>query len=200
MRSTASWGGGRRGRREGGGGRPAEARVLSTFLNEMDGVDVERDDGVLVLAATNRPGSLDAALMRPGRFDEQIYAGPPDKEGREQVLRIHVKSGEVRELLDFGRLAALTEGFTGAEIEGCCREGLMRMVARDIEEIQGGRKGEGGGGEGEREVGGREEVMGYFVDAVRNANPILKRGGSEEAEWEVFRREAAKRSYKGGGG
>jgi len=73
-------------------------------------------------------------------------------------------------------------------------------VARDIEEIQGGRKGEGGGGEGEREVGGREEVMGYFVDAVRNANPILKRGGSEEAEWEVFRREAAKRSYKGGGG
>ena len=67
-------------------GTSAEGRVLSTFLNEMDGVDARATDGVLVLGATNRPSQLDAALLRPGRFDNIIYVPPPDKEGRRAII------------------------------------------------------------------------------------------------------------------
>jgi SpoVK/Ycf46/Vps4 family AAA+-type ATPase len=69
-----------------GRGPSAESRVLSTFLNEMDGVDGSVEDGVLVLGATNRPGSLDAALLRPGRFDRVVYVPPPDEAGRKAIL------------------------------------------------------------------------------------------------------------------
>jgi SpoVK/Ycf46/Vps4 family AAA+-type ATPase len=65
--------------------------VLSTFLNEMDGVDGSAEDGVLVLGATNRPGSLDAALLRPGRFDRVVYVPPPDEDGRRAILSMECK-------------------------------------------------------------------------------------------------------------
>ena len=164
-----------------GDGKSAEARVLSTFLNEMDGVDIDGDDGVLVLGATNRPSVLDSALLRAGRFDKQIYVGAPDAVGREQIWGIHVKNEGVSELLDFAKLGRMSEGFTGAEIEGCCREGLMSIVARDIEE-----RVEGGGEEGG--IGGREEIMGYFEAAVGLTNPIMNRISTEHSDWEVFRR------------
>ena len=64
------------------GRQGVEARVMSTFLNEMDGLDTKKDDGVLVLAATNRPNVLDEALLRAGRFERRVYVGPPDGEGR----------------------------------------------------------------------------------------------------------------------
>ena len=156
-----------------GSGSSAEARVLSTLLNEMDGVDIGKDDGVLVLGATNRPTQLDAALLRAGRFDEKIFVGAPDCCGRADILRIHVKSPAVGELLDFSRLAEITDGFTGAELEGVVRESLMKLVARDIS---------GGGGGLELR---QEHVMDVFEDAVSNVVPVLRRDGGK-SDWELF--------------
>ncbi|CAM9945594.1 unnamed protein product, partial [Heterosigma akashiwo] len=102
------------GRGDSGGG--AEARVLATFLNEMDGVDAA-NGGLVVLAATNRPWVLDAALLRPGRFDNIIYIPPPDEEAREQIFRIHTKNMQLDDDVDLAKLAADTEGYTGAEIK-----------------------------------------------------------------------------------
>lgn len=118
----------------GGRGSSAEARVLSTFLNEMDGVDGWREDGVLVLGATNRPTTLDAALLRPGRFDKVIYVPPPDEVGRRSILEMQVKNWDCssNDCIDIDLLASsLRSGhMTGAEIVGACREAAM-LVLRD---------------------------------------------------------------------
>ena len=102
------------------------ARVLSTFLNEMDGVDGSIDDGVLVIGATNRPSTLDSAILRPGRFDRVIYVPPPDQEGRKQILesRCNVDSIDVEYLSK----DEVTGSMTGAEIVGACREAAMLAV------------------------------------------------------------------------
>jgi SpoVK/Ycf46/Vps4 family AAA+-type ATPase len=111
----------------------AEARVLSTFLNEMDGVDGSLKDGVLVLGATNRPGTLDAALLRPGRFDKIIYVPPPDFEGRRSILSMQCKNWPSGNRIDVDRLAddSMTGDMTGAEIVGACREAALRWL-RDV--------------------------------------------------------------------
>jgi transitional endoplasmic reticulum ATPase len=100
----------------------AEARVLSTFLNEMDGVDGSWKDGVLVLGATNRPGTLDAALLRPGRFDKIIYVPPPDYQGRRSILSMQCKKWPCR--IDVDHLAEEHETgmMTGAEISPVHRD------------------------------------------------------------------------------
>lgn len=109
-----------------GRGSHAEARVLSTFLNEMDGVDVQQGDGVLVLGATNRPRALDAALLRPGRFDKVIYVPPPDIDGRRAILEWQSRSLCGSDW-DLDRLACEeTCNMTGAEIVGACREAAIR--------------------------------------------------------------------------
>ncbi len=102
------------------------ARVLSTFLNEMDGVDGSINDGVLVLGATNRPSTLDSAILRPGRFDRVIYVPPPDKEGRKQILASQYKDRTI----DVEYLASdeVTGHMTGAEIVGACREAAMIAI------------------------------------------------------------------------
>jgi SpoVK/Ycf46/Vps4 family AAA+-type ATPase len=130
-------------------GSSAEARVLSTFLNEMDGVDGGSwKDGVLVLGATNRPWTLDAALLRPGRFDKVIYVPPPDWEGRRSILELQcrhwmptttvdddVDAVVAKEPLDLDLLAseAVTGHMTGAEIVGACREAAMRCFRETVE-------------------------------------------------------------------
>jgi SpoVK/Ycf46/Vps4 family AAA+-type ATPase len=108
-------------------GNHVEARVLSTFLNEMDGLDTATtteaenvdDNGVLVLAATNRPSVLDAALLRPGRFDRLIYVPLPDREARRGILDLYT-AGMFRE-----EAVQLSRHMTGAEIVGACREALL---------------------------------------------------------------------------
>ena len=112
-----------------GGGKSAEARVLSTFLNEMDGVDVRASDGVLVLGATNRPSTLDAALLRPGRFDNVIYVPPPDLDARKSILMKHINEWEC-DVIDVNYLAteAISGLMTGAEIVGACREAAMILL------------------------------------------------------------------------
>ena len=119
-------------------GSSAEARVLSTFLNEMDGVDQSPVDGVLVLGATNRPWTLDAALLRPGRLDKIIYVPPPDREARLALLQRQTNGWPMKrddEPLDLDRLADISESMTGAEIVGACRDaaraGLRQHDAND---------------------------------------------------------------------
>ena len=114
-----------------GRGSAVEARVLSTFLNEMDGVDGSWKDGVLVLGATNRPWTLDTALLRPGRFDKVIYVPPPDFDGRREIISMHCHhwSKHIAEgtIIDMDRLASdtVSGNMTGAEIVGACREAAM---------------------------------------------------------------------------
>lgn len=119
------------------GGRSAENRVLSTFLNESDGLTSMDGDRVIVIGATNRPSTLDAALLRPGRFDKVIYVPPPDLEGRLAILENQLKPhplGQHVLRFDLARLAGtgITGKMTGAEIMGACREAAARILRGHI--------------------------------------------------------------------
>eukprot|EP00899_Mesostigma_viride_P011758 jgi/Mesvir1/20583/Mv14823-RA.3 len=116
----------RRGLTGGGGGASAGERLLSTLLTEMDGLEAAH--GILVLAATNRPHAIDAALMRPGRLELVLYVPPPDETGREAILRIHTRQMSMAADVDLRALAHDTANFTGAELESLCREaGMMAL-------------------------------------------------------------------------
>ncbi|KAJ3417576.1 AAA ATPase, CDC48 sub [Chytridiales sp. JEL 0842] len=98
-------------------------RVLSTLLNEMDGI--ETADGVLIVGATNRPDMIDAALMRPGRFDRVIYVPPPDSVARHAIFKIYTKDIQLDDDVDLQAMAEMTERYTGADIESVCREAAI---------------------------------------------------------------------------
>ena len=120
------------GRRRGaglGGGHDEREQTLNQLLVEMDGF-VE-GDGVVVLAATNRADILDPALLRPGRFDRQVYVGHPDIKGREEVLKIHVRNKPLSEDVDLRVLAQSTPGFTGADLENLVNEGALLAARKD---------------------------------------------------------------------
>ncbi len=110
-----------------GGGNDEREQTLNQLLVEMDGF--EPNEGIIVLAATNRSDVLDPALMRPGRFDRQIYVHIPDVKGREGILRIHARNKPLDESVDFGVLARITTGFTGADIENMLNEAAI-LAAR----------------------------------------------------------------------
>ncbi|MFS8020797.1 putative AAA+ ATPase domain, ATPase, AAA-type, core, AAA ATPase, AAA+ lid domain-containing protein [Helianthus anomalus] len=105
-------------------------RLLSTLLTEMDGL--EEAKGILVLAATNRPHAIDNALMRPGRFDLVLYVPPPDLEARYEILRVHTRGMNIDNDVDLKQIAQETERFTGAELEGLCREAGIVALREDI--------------------------------------------------------------------
>ncbi|XP_010523496.1 PREDICTED: cell division control protein 48 homolog B isoform X2 [Tarenaya hassleriana] len=105
-------------------------RLLSTLLTEMDGL--EEAKGILVLAATNRPYAIDAALMRPGRFDLVLYVPPPDLEARLEILQVHTRNMSTGDDVDLRKIAEGTELFTGAELEGVCKEAGMVALREDI--------------------------------------------------------------------
>ncbi|XP_019433602.1 PREDICTED: cell division control protein 48 homolog B [Lupinus angustifolius] len=105
-------------------------RLLSTLLTEIDGL--EEAKGILVLAATNRPYAIDAALMRPGRFDLVLYVPPPDLETRYEILCVHTRKMKTASDVDLRRIAEDTELFTGAELEGLCREAGIVALREDI--------------------------------------------------------------------
>lgn len=123
-----------------GGGNDEREQTLNQLLVEMDGF--EANEGIIVLAATNRSDVLDPALMRPGRFDRQIYVHIPDVKGREGILKIHAKNKPLDESIDFTTLARLTTGFTGADIENmlnesailAARAGRPKIIMTDITE------------------------------------------------------------------
>lgn len=124
-------GGRRKGGGQGGGGADVGARLLSTLLTEMDGLVSTR--GVIVLGATNRPYSIDTALMRPGRLDVLLYVPPPDHPGRLEAFRIHTRKKKLAADVELKRLADLSEGFTGADIEGVCREAAFVALRESID-------------------------------------------------------------------
>ena len=123
-----------------GGGNDEREQTLNQLLVEMDGF--ESNEGIIVLAATNRADVLDPALMRPGRFDRQIYVNVPDVKGREGILRIHARNKPIDENVDFKTLARITVGFTGADIENmlneaailAARAGRPKIIMSDITE------------------------------------------------------------------
>ena len=111
-----------------GGGHDEREQTLNQLLVEMDGFG--RTEGVIVLAATNRPDILDPALLRPGRFDRQIYVGAPDSKGREEILRVHAKGKRLDDSVDLKTVALATAGFTGADLSNLINEAAI-MAARD---------------------------------------------------------------------
>ncbi len=111
-----------------GGGHDEKEQTLNQLLVEMDGFS--RAQGVIVLAATNRPDILDPALLRPGRFDRQIYVGVPDAKGREEILKVHARNKKLDSSVDLGTVALATSGFTGADLSNLLNEAAI-MAARD---------------------------------------------------------------------
>lgn len=108
------------------GGNDEREQTLNQLLSEMDGFDGSK--GVVILAATNRPESLDKALLRPGRFDRRIPVELPDLKGREAILKVHVRSVRMADNIDYGTLARATAGASGAELANIINEGALRAV------------------------------------------------------------------------
>lgn len=108
------------------GGNDEREQTLNQLLSEMDGFDGSK--GVVILAATNRPESLDKALLRPGRFDRRIPVELPDLKGREAILKVHARNVRMAENIDYGTLARATAGASGAELANIINEGALRAV------------------------------------------------------------------------
>ena len=111
-----------------GGGHDEKEQTLNQLLVEMDGF--ARTEGIIVLAATNRPDILDPALLRPGRFDRQIHVGRPDVKGREEILKVHAKDKRLDASVNLKTVARSTAGFTGADLSNLLNEAAI-MAARD---------------------------------------------------------------------
>ena len=124
------------GRRRGaglGGGHDEREQTLNQLLVEMDGFGI--NEGVIVVAATNRPDILDPALLRPGRFDRQVVIGKPDVKGREEILKVHAKGKKIASDVDFKVTAQTTPGFTGADLENLLNEAALLAARKDKKEL-----------------------------------------------------------------
>lgn len=108
------------------GGNDEREQTLNQLLTEMDGFDATK--GVVILAATNRPETLDKALLRPGRFDRRIPVELPDLQGREAILKVHAAKIKMEDNIDFGAVARATSGASGAELANIINEGALRAV------------------------------------------------------------------------
>ena len=125
-----------------GGGHDEREQTLNQLLVEMDGFDTQ--EGVIIIAATNRPDVLDPALLRPGRFDRQVTVGLPDVKGREEILKVHAKKVKLAEAVNLAVLARGTPGYSGAELANvlneaallAARKGLKAIGQRELEEAR----------------------------------------------------------------
>ena len=111
-----------------GGGHDEREQTLNQLLVEMDGFS--SNEGVIIIAATNRPDILDPALLRPGRFDRQVFVGLPDIKGREAILKVHAKGKPLDESVSLSNLAKTTAGFTGADLENLLNEAALLAARR----------------------------------------------------------------------
>jgi len=116
-----------------GGGHDEREQTLNQLLVEMDGFGSH--DGIIVMAATNRPDILDPALLRPGRFDRQITVNYPDIKGREEILRVHTRNKPLEDSVDLAKIAKTTAGFTGADLANLLNEAALLASRRDKELI-----------------------------------------------------------------
>ena len=117
-----------------GGGHDEREQTLNQLLVEMDGFSV--NEGIIILAATNRPDILDPALLRPGRFDRRVVVGVPDIKGREAILKIHSRGKPLSEEIDLEKLAKRTPGFTGADLENMMNESAILAARRSSKKIE----------------------------------------------------------------
>ncbi len=143
-------------------------RIVNQILTEMDGL--ERLEGVVVIAATNRPDIIDPALLRPGRFDRVIYVPPPDEEARLEILKVHTRRMPLAEDVDLKEIAKKTEGYTGADLAALCREAAILAL---------------------REAGKPTKVrMEHFLKAMEAVKPSVTREDLERYQRlaEEFRR------------
>ncbi len=114
-------------------GNDEREQTLNQLLTEMDGFDA--DKGVVILAATNRPETLDKALLRPGRFDRRVPVELPDLLGREQVLKVHAQKVKMADDVDFNAIARATSGASGADLANMINEGALRAVKMGRKEV-----------------------------------------------------------------
>ncbi len=119
-------------KREDGQGE-VERRVVSQLLSLMDGL--ENRENVIVIAATNRPDDIDEALRRPGRFDREIEIGVPDRDGRKEILQIHVRNMPLADDVELDHIADITHGYVGADLEAICKEAAMTTLRRVLPSI-----------------------------------------------------------------
>ena len=168
------------------GGNDEREQTLNQLLTEMDGFDGRK--GVVILAATNRPETLDQALLRPGRFDRRIPVELPDLKGREAILRVHGKDVKMDESVDFNAIARATVGASGAELANIINEGALRAVRMgrrvvsqaDLEEsvetvIAGYQKKNASVSENERRIVAYHEIGHALVAACQsNSAPVHK--------------------------
>lgn len=113
-----------------GGGHDEREQTLNQLLVEMDGFGA--NEGVIMIAATNRPDILDPALMRPGRFDRQVTVGYPDVKGREEILRVHAKGKPFAADVKLRTIAKSTAGFTGADLENLINESALLAARKNL--------------------------------------------------------------------
>ncbi len=116
-----------------GGGHDEREQTLNAILSEMDGFS--RDEGIIVMAATNRPDVLDPALLRPGRFDREIVVDMPDVRGREEILKVHARNVRMRDGIALGQIARGTPGFTGADLEAIINEAAIRAAMKGQRQV-----------------------------------------------------------------
>jgi cell division protease FtsH len=116
-----------------GGGHDEREQTLNQLLVEMDGFGV--NEGIIILAATNRPDILDPALLRPGRFDREVVVDRPDVKGREEILKVHARNKPLNENVDLSVLARRTPGFTGADLENLMNEAALLSARRNKKKI-----------------------------------------------------------------
>ncbi|MFI0348216.1 MAG: ATP-dependent zinc metalloprotease FtsH [Chthoniobacterales bacterium] len=116
-----------------GGGHDEREQTLNQLLVEMDGFDAQ--EGVIIIAATNRPDVLDPALLRPGRFDRQVTIDLPDVKGREEILNVHIKKVKIADTVDLSRIARGTPGYSGAELANVINEAALMAARKGIKAI-----------------------------------------------------------------
>jgi transitional endoplasmic reticulum ATPase len=133
-------------------------RIVNQILAEMDGI--QPLSNVVVIAATNRPDILDPALLRPGRFDRLVYIPPPDKQSRLSILKIHTRKVPLASDVDLDKLAEMTEGYTGADLEALVREAVMLALREKLE--------------------ARPVEMKYFLKAMEQVQPSLNKDDIEK--------------------
>ena len=117
-----------------GGGHDEREQTLNQLLVEMDGFAA--NEGIIIIAATNRPDILDPALLRPGRFDRQIVVDRPDVKGREEILKVHTKGKPIGDTVNLAVLARRTPGFTGADLSNLVNEAALLTARRDKKKIE----------------------------------------------------------------
>jgi transitional endoplasmic reticulum ATPase len=168
-------------------------RVISQLLTELDGLEVLSN--VIIIAATNRPDIIDAALLRPGRFDRLLYVPPPDKESRIKIFKIHTSKKPLADDVKIEALAAHTEGYTGADIAALASAAVMLALREHIEKYKDPKKAESAKTE-------LKLHMKHFEEAMKKIRPLSKheietyrsiaeRFGKPELTKEVIDRETA---------